>query len=131
MRGRIQTAPSNASPAKAVCLAQFGIAATGALICGVLLGLPHAFAAFYGGLTAVVPTLYFAYRVFARRPDATPQEVVGAAFRGEIGKIVLTGLLFWFGVAVFAEQFLALLGTYAACLLAYWLVLARVGFTRT
>jgi len=100
------------------------------MVCGAFFGLPHALAALFGGLTAVGPTLYFAYRVFVRRHEATPQDVVGAVFRGEMGKIALTGVLFFFGVAVFAEQFFALLGTYAACLLAYWLVLARVGFTR-
>lgn len=114
--------------AKAVCLVQLGIAAAMAVPIGMIWGLQYALAALYGGLVALLPTLYFAFRLFARRPQAAPAEVVGAAFRGEIGKLAMTAVLLWLGVQLFAPQFLALLATYAACLLAYWPVLARVGF---
>lgn len=99
-----------------------------ATVFAFLVGRPQAFAALFGGLTAVVPTLYFAMRVFVRPVDATPQQMVGALFRGEIGKLGLTAVLFWVGVMLFAKQFFALMATYAVCLLAYWLVMARVGF---
>jgi ATP synthase protein I len=84
-------------------------------------------AAVYGGMIAIVPMLYFAWRVFGRRPGATPQEVVGAALRGEIGKYALTAVLFFFGVAVFAREFLTLLLVFMACQLPYWMLLARSG----
>ena len=35
---------------------------------------------------------------------------------------------FGLGAVLFAQQFLALMSTYVACLLAYWVVLARLGF---
>lgn len=114
--------------ARAVCLVQIGIAGAMALVFGGFAGRPQAVAALFGGLTAVVPTLYFAFRVFVRRADATPEQMVGALFRGEIGKLALTAVLFWFGVMLFAKQFFALMATYAVCLLAYWLVMARGGF---
>ena len=116
------------SIARTVCLVQLGIASAMALLVGMIWGLQFALAALYGALTAILPTLYFAFRLFVRSPQAAPAEVVGAAFRGEIGKLVMTAVLFWLGVAMFAPQFLALLATYAACLLAYWPALARVGF---
>ncbi|SEQ83430.1 ATP synthase protein I [Solimonas aquatica] len=116
--------------ARAVCLVQLGIAGMMALAFGVYVGRPQAYAALFGGLTAVAPTLYFAIRIFVRPADATPQQMVGALFRGEIGKLGLTAVLFWVGVMIFAKQFFALMATYAACLLAYWLVMARVGFDR-
>ncbi|TJY59739.1 hypothetical protein E4T66_11160 [Sinimarinibacterium sp. CAU 1509] len=119
---------SSTSMARTVCLVQLGIAGAMALMIGLVWGRQYAVAALFGGLTAVLPTVYFAIRLFARRPQAAPEEVVGAAFRGEIGKLALTAVLFWLGVALFAPQFLALLATYAACLLAYWAALARVGF---
>jgi ATP synthase protein I len=101
-----------------------------AVACGGYYGMSGAIASLWGGLTAVVPTVYFAWRALARRPQETPADVVGAMFRGEIGRIALTAVLFWFGVMLFAGQFLALLVTFAACQLAWWLVLARVGFDK-
>jgi ATP synthase protein I len=78
-----------------------------------------------------VPTAYFARRALKRRPGQTPVEMAGAFYRGEIGKIVLTALLFALGIGVFAKQFLALIVTYGACLLAYWIVIARIAMTES
>ncbi len=121
---------SEAMQARAVWVAQSGIAALMAAVSGALYGVPTAIAALWGGLTAVLPTLYFAWRALVRRPQETPADVVAAMFRGEIGKLALTAVLFWIGVMLFAGQFLALLVTFAACQLAWWLVLAWVGFDR-
>lgn len=121
---------SGPEQARAVCLAQLGIAALTAVACGGCYGMSYAIASLWGGLTAILPTLYFAWRALVRRPQETPADVVGAVFRGEIGKIALTAVLFWFGVMLFAGQFLALLVTFAACQLAWWLVVARVGFDK-
>jgi ATP synthase protein I len=120
-----------AAVARAVCLVQVAIVGIAAALAGGIWGRPQAVAAMYGGLVAVVPTIYFAVRVFARRNAQDPKLVVTAFYVGEIGKLVLTALLFWIGVVLFAKQFLALIATYAACLLAYWLVLAWLGFDWT
>jgi len=122
---------SGTSQARLVCLAQIVIATLVALVCLAVWGQTYAVAALWGGLTAVLPTFYFAWRALAQRPrEGAAVEVVGAMYRGEIGKIALTAVLFWFGVMLFAQQFLALLGTFAACQLAWWLALARVGFNQ-
>ncbi len=115
-----------AAVAKAVCLTQIAIAVAAALITGALAGREPAIAAMYGGIVAVVPTIYFARRALTGPGGRMPQEVVGAFYRGEIGKLALTALLFAFGVDMFAKQFLALIVTYVACLSAYWLVMAWV-----
>jgi ATP synthase protein I len=104
-----------------------GILAFAALLTGGLWGKPQAIAAVYGGLVAIIPTAWFAFRVFGRRAQ-DPREMLGAFYQGEIGKFALTALLFGLGAVLFAKQFLALMVTYAACLLAYWLVLALMGF---
>jgi ATP synthase protein I len=117
--------------AVAVCLTQVVIAMLAAAFAAVRWGEPEALAALFGGGVAVVPAAYFALRVFVRRGAETPAEVVGAVFRGEIGKFALTVVMFWFGVMMFAKQFLVLLATYAACLLAYWVVLARASRYKT
>ena len=64
-----------------------------------------------GGMTAVIPQAYFAFRLFARRGAGAAQQIARAGYAGEIGKFVLavTGfaLIFAFvrplaGWAVFA-----------------------------
>lgn len=116
-----------AAIARAVCLAQLGILAVAAGLFGGFWGRPQAVAAAYGGLVALIPTAYFGFRVFAQGAARTPADMMGAVYRGEIGKFALTTLLFGLGVVLFAKQFLPLIVTYAACLLAYWLVLAWMG----
>jgi len=124
----MRTQLRGAAIARAVCLVQLGILIIGAGLFGWLQGRPQAFAATFGGLVAVVPTVYFACRVFGGNKAQDPKVVLGAFYQGEIGKFALTALLFGLGAVLFAKQFLALMVTYAACLLAYWLVGALMGF---
>ena len=127
----MRTQLRGAAIARAVCLVQLGMLVIAASVAGAIWGRPQAIAALYGGLVALIPTAYFAYRVFARRKTQDPGQMLGAFYLGEFGKLGLTAVLFWLGVALFAKQFLALMVTYAACLLAYWLVLAWLGFDWT
>ncbi|WP_420465222.1 ATP synthase subunit I [Panacagrimonas sp.] len=116
------------SLAWAVCTAQAGIGLVAAVIAALLSGMSAALAAGYGSLIAIIPTFYFALRVYWRQRGGDPREVVGSFYRGEIGKMALTALMFFFGVVGFAENFLPLLCAYVACLAAYptvWLV-ARI-----
>lgn len=103
----------------AVCLAQAAISLIAASIVVLIVGPSALYAALYGGFTAIVPTAYFALRVYLRRPSNAPRDVVGSFYRGEIGKFALTALLFVGGVKLHAEHFLPLLCTYMACLIAY------------
>ena len=123
----MRTQLRGAAIARAVCLVQLGILALSALLTGGVWGRPQAIAAMYGGLVALIPTAWFAFRVFGRKAQ-DPRQMVGVFYQGEIGKFALTALLFGLGAVLFAQQFLALMLTYVACLLAYWLVLARMGF---
>ncbi|MGQ0502435.1 MAG: ATP synthase subunit I [Panacagrimonas sp.] len=76
-------------------------------------------AALFGGLVAIVPTAYMGLRVYLRRNGNEPKDVLGSFYRGEMGKFALTAVLFFIGVKVFGTQFLPLLVTYMACLVAY------------
>ena len=127
----MRTQLRGAAIARAVCLVQLGMLVIAASVTGAIWGRTQAIAALYGGLVALIPTAYFAYRVFARRKTQDPGQMLGAFYLGEFGKLGLTAVMFWLGVALFAKQFLALMVTYAACLLAYWLVLAWLGFDWT
>lgn len=107
----------------AVCLTQLFITLMSALVVGLFAEAAAVKASIYGGFIAIVPTAYFAVRVYLRRNGDAPRDVVGSFYRGEIGKFALTALMFFFGVKLFGTQFLPLLGTYVACLVAYPAVL--------
>jgi len=64
-------------------------------------------------------------------PAGGPTDWAGAFFRAEMGKFALTAVLFAFGVKFFAARFPALIVTYAICLLAYGLVMARLAWGGT
>lgn len=118
-----------AALAKVLGLIQLGITVVIAAIVTLLWGSSYGLAALYGGLCAVLPMVYFAFRL-SLRSGMAPAEVAGASFRGQIGKFAMTVVLLWLGVTIFAAQFPALLATYAACLMAYWLHAAGVGFAK-
>lgn len=107
----------------AVCAAQAIISLMAALAVVFFAEPGAAMAALYGGFVAIVPTAYFALRIYLRRPGNEPSDVVGSFYRGEMGKFALTALMFFFGVARFGDHFLPLLCTYVACLAAYPAVL--------
>ena len=95
-----------------------------ALIVMGVFGRTAALASIYGGLVAIIPTAFFALRVYLRRPDASPRDFVGGIYRGEFGKFVLTALMFVGGVIWFGNQFLFVLCGYVACIVAYPVVMA-------
>lgn len=81
------------------------------------------YSALIGGLINIIATAYFAYRIFSAGPGSTARQIARTFYWGEVIKILLTGVLFagvllWLDVA-----FLPLFLTYAATMLAFWLVL--------
>ncbi|HUS23330.1 MAG TPA: ATP synthase subunit I [Candidatus Binatia bacterium] len=110
--------------ARRVFAVQCGITAAAAAIALGTKGPPAAAAAVFGGIAAAVPMAWMARKALNARVEATPQEVVGGFYRGEVGKLGLTAVLFFIGVMLFAKQFLALLLTFMAAQLAYPAVLA-------
>lgn len=112
------------SLAYGLCAAQLGLGMVAALVCYAFSGKESAAAAFYGALVAVIPSLYFAGKVFFSGRNDRPLEVLGAVYIGEAGKFVLAALMFIVGAKLFPEHFLALILTFIACLSVYWLMLA-------
>lgn len=96
------------------------IAATAAL---ALADLRAAWSALLGGGINMTATLYFAYRVFAAGPGSTGRQVARAFYIGEAVKIVLTAVLFMAVLLWVKVALLPLFVTYAATMLAFWLVL--------
>ena len=49
---------------------------------------------FLGGMVSILPTAYFAWRLFSVRGSSAAEDIVGRFYKGEVIKIVLTVCLF-------------------------------------
>ena len=107
-----------------LCAAQAVTTLVAVIVVAVFWGKSAAAAALFGGIVVVVPALYFAFRVHPRRGATKAQEVLGAFYRAEVGKLLLTALLFFIGARWFGAHFAPLMLTCVACLAMNWLVLA-------
>ena len=82
-----------------------------------------AYSAGVGGGISVIVTVYFANQVFSAAAGASAVEIAKRFYIGEAVKIALTAVLFFIAIRWLDVSFLPLVLTYAATLLAYWLVL--------
>lgn len=83
-------------------------------------------AALFGGLTVIVPALYFAVKVVGLGPVAEARKVLSTFYRAEVMKLLLTALLFMLGAKWFGAYFAPLLLTCLACLAMNWVVLGTM-----
>lgn len=78
--------------------------------------------AIYGGLAALVPNAYFAYKINKSR-DQEARKVVRTFYAGESGKLLITALVF---ALIFQDpniEFIAVFVTYVAALTVFWFAL--------
>ena len=75
-------------------LAQVAVSLVLAAVLGVWFGMVVGTSALLGGGVAVVPNAFLAARLLKPRRDPSARAVLRAAWLGEIGKVVLTALLF-------------------------------------
>lgn len=108
------------SLARRLCSMQIVAGCAAALTCYVVVGPDSARAALVGALAAAAPAFFFAWRALSPAPGSSPYTVLRAMYRGEAGKLVLTGVLFGLGVKFYAQHPLALLLTFMGCLAVYW-----------
>lgn len=81
-----------------------------------------AVSALLGGLSVVLPNLYFAFRFFATTQARQVNRIIRAFYWGELTKIVMTGIL----VIIFAKffpnlNFPAFFSSFACACLGFWL----------
>ena len=112
------------STAGALVTAQVLTAAIGAVIVWIGWGPAAARAAGFGGVVVIAPTVYFAAKVGLRAGRSDAGQVLGAFYRAEAGKLILTALLFWIGALLFGRNFAPLMITCIACLAMNWVMLA-------
>jgi ATP synthase protein I len=75
-------------------LAQAGLSLVLAAVLGSWQGMTVGGSALLGGMVAVIPNAFLAARLLKPRRDPSPQAILRAAWIGEIGKWLLTALLF-------------------------------------
>ena len=114
------------SMAWVLCGAQIIVAVIASSLVWAVWGYKSGAAALYGGAVAIVPTAYFAIRIYAGSRGAEAGRILGAFYRAEFAKLVLTALLFATGAWLFGQHFAPLILTCIACLAMNWLLLAVV-----
>ena len=112
------------SPVWLLCGAQSLVAAIAGIVAWIVAGAAAAGAALFGGAIVVLPGLWFAWRALSRPGALEAKQILGAFYKAEAGKLLLTTLLFFIGASVFGKHFAALMLTCIACLAMNWLLLA-------
>ncbi|QJD59866.1 hypothetical protein HG264_13605 [Pseudomonas sp. gcc21] len=86
--------PFHRLPAFPVLVAQAIMAGLVALTLWVFQGQVSACSALLGGMIALVPNAYFAYRVYRYSGARSARAIVSELYSGEAGKLILTAALF-------------------------------------
>lgn len=118
------------SPVWLLCGAQCVVALVAGAITWWLAGAAAAGAALFGGAIVVLPGLWFARKALSRPGELEAKQVLGAFYRAELGKLLLTTLLFFIAALAFGKHFAALMLTCVACLAMNWVLLAVTAHTR-
>lgn len=98
--------------------------AAGALTLGWLLfiGWKAAISALSGGLAAVLPSLYFAYRFFAATQARQVNRIIKAFYWGELTKLLLTGALVIIFLRLWPEiELLPFFSSFVGACMGFWL----------
>ena len=89
----------------------------------LVLNLVWFWSALTGGLIATLANTYFAWKVFAKQQETTPEQVLSRYYGAEIGKIILTIMLFMAAILMIKPlSIIALMGMYLFNQFTPWLV---------
>lgn len=86
--------PFHKRPAFTVLLMQTGVTFVVALILWFVQGRVAGYSGLLGGVVAVIPNAYFAYRVYRYSGARSARAIVREMYSGEAGKLILTAALF-------------------------------------
>lgn len=109
--------PFHRTPAFPVLTLQLIVTLAVALVLWGFQGWIAGYSGLLGGLLALVPNSYFAFRVYRYSGARSARAIVGEFYSGEAGKLILTAVLFiavWLGVKPLAVA--AVFGGYLAVL---------------
>ncbi len=85
-------------------------------------GWQYAVSPLIGGCVALLPNLFFAYKIYLAR-NSEAQSIVNAFYVGETIKLILTAALFSIVLQIPTVDFLPLLVGYVAVLSVFWFAL--------
>ena len=111
--------------ALSVVLGQAGVTVICALLAWLIAGPQAALSALLGGGISTAASLAMALLGLGGRSAADPQRAVRAFFVGEAAKIALMIVLFVMVLKTMKVVPLAMLGTYVATFLVFWVALAN------
>jgi F0F1-type ATP synthase assembly protein I len=109
-----------------VVLGQAAVTLIAALVGGLSVGRATAFSALLGGGIATVASLAMAAVAFRHSAAVSPARLLGNFFGAEALKLVLVVALFVVVLRWLHPAPIALLATYGATFLVYWLALGRM-----
>lgn len=93
--------PFHRTPAFPVLVLQGLVTLVTALTLWLFQGFVAGYSGLLGGLLALIPNTYFAFRVYRYFGARSARAIVSELFSGEAGKLILTAMLFiavWVGV---------------------------------
>lgn len=90
----VATAAINKPPAYRVIILQCFLTIALVAVCYWLGGAIVAYSLMLGGLLVVLPNCYFAWRAFRYNLTRSAMQIVGGMVQAEIGKFVITALMF-------------------------------------
>ncbi len=112
-----------------VVIAQFFVTS---VLAGVLLIAADtvvAYSAFTGGIIATLASAYFAVKLFSDHASWQPKQLASTVFKGETGKLILTGALFVLAVVLIKP--LSAVALFSAYLLVQLIPLLIVNILKT
>jgi len=81
-------------PMFSVIVLQSAVTVLIGLLFWLLQGWQAAYSAWFGGLTAVIPNVYFTYKAFQYFGARSMVAIVQSLWAGEMGKLILTAVFF-------------------------------------
>jgi ATP synthase protein I len=114
------------SAARKILLAQTTVAAIAGVAAWLLFDAVAAYSAWLGGAVCVIPNVYLALRMMAATPSNEAGRMLRATYFGEVGKLVITAVLFTVVfVAVRPLNPAAVLAGFIAAQSGIWLAIMR------
>jgi len=91
-------------------------------LCALVISQSLAVSLLAGGMIASLANGYFAWKVFAKQQETESAQILSTYYRAEVGKIILTVMLFVFVISVIRPlNVIALMGAYLLITMIPWL----------
>ncbi len=112
--------------ARSVVFGQAAITVLGGLVASAIAGSHAGWSALLGGGISTLASLALYALAFRHRAGTDPRLVVRGFYLGEATKVGVTIVLMVLALVLWRPSLLAMMSTYIATLLVYWVALARM-----